>query len=167
MMALELLDTKGQGGNSARPGAAKADLSAARMPPDRSGIVPPGDDVGCPVMHRSGKTMKSPRDRVLKHPSAVPAPKVPNHERLAVQRRRCRPLRLLERVAVPSLRSAASTVTSSSSYIVRTTAGVDAQFVGPNAAIRDDRIWVLLRCTGRGQAGSANVDQDGWIWAPQ
>jgi hypothetical protein len=55
MMALELLDTKGQGGNSARPGAAQADVSAPRMALDRSGVVQRGDDVGCPVMHRLGK----------------------------------------------------------------------------------------------------------------
>jgi transposase-like protein len=29
------------------------------------------------------------------------------------------------------------------------------------------RKWVPLRCTGRGQAELANVDQEGPIWPPQ
>jgi uncharacterized protein YndB with AHSA1/START domain len=38
---------------------------------------------------------------------------------------------------------------------------------GSRSYVATARMRVLLRCTGGGQAGSANVDQDGPIWPAQ
>jgi hypothetical protein len=78
-------------------------------------------------MHRPGKTTKSPRGRVLKHPFPG-AEKCPTTNDYPYGGDDVVRSGSLSCVAVPPLRSAARTVTSSSSYIVRTTAGVGARF---------------------------------------
>jgi hypothetical protein len=58
MMALELLDAKWAGGNSAQPGSAQASVSRPENGSRPVGDVQLGDHVGCVVMHRLGADPK-------------------------------------------------------------------------------------------------------------